>query len=330
MNQNYQKFGQRKKFLLNSDNSQNWNILKQNDNNNNNNKTNNKTNNNINTNTLNPNNNKKQKIIFPDESVYEGYLKNNEFDGYGEYKTKNYTYIGNFVNGKKQGKGKLEDYTKNIEYEGEFKNNMKNGYGEEKYRDGSIYKGQFKDDMKHGKGKLLLHGNGNYGYEGEFKNDKISGKGKFKWNDSKEYIGEWDNNEISGYGIIIEGKMRHIGYFCQDVKEGFGATFYVDQNFALLGKWENNLIEGPAILVNLSENRNDNIFSMNKNSNNNIKLDSNNEIIVGMCKGEIINMNLDEEDLFRFKNSKDYQEMHSLYKAKFYPDYQRYIIEKII
>ena len=108
------------------------------------------------------------------------------------------------------------------------------------------------------------------------------------------YIGDWDNNEISGYGIIIEGKMRHIGYFIHDVKEGFGATFYVDQNFVLVGKWENNLIEGPALLINLSENNasNENNFesnniNTNNNTNNNANNDIKNEIIVGMCKGEI-------------------------------------------
>ena len=273
----------------------------------------------------------KQKIKFPDESTYEGYLKNNEFDGYGEYRTKNYNYFGYFSHGKKKGKGKLEDFVKNSEYEGEFKNNMKDGYGVEKYRDGSIYKGEFKEDMKHGKGVLLLQGNENYGYEGEFKNDKISGKGKFKFNERKEYIGDWDNNEICGYGIILEGKMRHIGYFMHDVKEGFGATFYIDQNFVLVGKWENDLMEGPAILLNLSENNNisnENIFESNNNNNNlnnNANIDINNEIIVGMCKGEIINMSLDEEDLFKFKNSRDYQEMINLFKEKFYPDYQKYI-----
>ena len=310
------QFAQKKKIFLNADNTNNTktsNIITSNRNY-------------INNNNYEINNiNKKQKITFPDKSTYEGYIKNNEFDGYGEYKTKNYNYFGHFLKGKKNGKGKLEDFIKNSEYIGDFKNNMKDGYGEEKYRDGSIYRGEFKEDMKHGKGVLLLQGNGNYGYEGEFKNDKISGKGKFKWNDRKEYIGDWDNNEICGYGIILEGKMRHIGYFMHDLKEGYGATFYVDQNFVLVGKWENDLIEGPAILINLSENNsNENILESNNNSKNNLNFD-NNEIIVGMCKGEIINMSLDEEDLFKFKNSRDYQEMTKLYKEKFYIDYQRYI-----
>lgn len=150
--------------------------------------------------------------------------------------------------------------------------------------------------MKNENGNLILSGGTNYGYIRGFKNYKISGKGKFKWNDNKEYIGDWDDNEISGYGIIHEGKMLHIGFFEHNLKEGFGTTFYEEQNFELLGKWEKDLIEGSAILINLTEN------------NTNSILDLNNEIIVFMTKGEITNMNLEEDELNKYKNSKDYND----------------------
>ena len=259
---------------------------------------------------------KKKKMILSNNAVYEGSLNNNEFDGYGEYRSPSYNYFGYFSCGKKSGKGKLEDFVKKLEYSGDFKNNMKDGFGEEKYLDGSIYIGQFKQGMKTGKGNLILGGGKNYGYSGMFKDDKIWGKGKFKWNENKEYIGEWEDDEISGYGIIREGKMWHVGFFKHNLKEGFGATFYVEQNFALLGKWENDLIEGCAILINLEEN----------NHNGNVNLD--NEIIVSMTKGEITNMSLEEEEINKFKNNKDYHEVIKLYKEKFYFDYCKYSNEK--
>lgn len=259
---------------------------------------------------------KKKKMILSNNAVYEGSLNNNEFDGYGEYRSPSYNYFGYFSCGKKSGKGKLEDFVKKLEYSGDFKNNMKDGFGEEKYLDGSIYIGQFKQGMKNGKGNLILGGGKNYGYSGMFKDDKIWGKGKFKWNENKEYIGEWEDDEISGYGIIREGKMWHVGFFKHNLKEGFGATFYVEQNFALLGKWENDLIEGCAILINLEEN----------NHNGNVNLD--NEIIVSMNKGEITNMSLEEEEINKFKNNKDYHEVIKLYKEKFYFDYCKYSNEK--
>ena len=259
---------------------------------------------------------KKKKMILSNNAVYEGSLNNNEFDGYGEYRSPSYNYFGYFSCGKKSGKGKLEDFVKKLEYSGDFKNNMKDGFGEEKYLDGSIYIGQFKQGMKNGKGNLILGRGKNYGYSGMFKDDKIWGKGKFKWNENKEYIGEWEDDEISGYGIIREGKMWHVGFFKHNLKEGFGATFYVEQNFALLGKWENDLIEGCAILINLGENNHD----------GNVNLD--NEIIVSMNKGEITNMSLEEEEINKFKNNKDYHEVIKLYKEKFYFDYCKYSNEK--
>ena len=260
---------------------------------------------------------KKKKMILSNNAVYEGSLNNNEFDGYGEYRSPSYNYFGYFSCGKKSGKGKLEDFVKKLEYSGDFKNNMKDGFGEEKYLDGSIYIGQFKQGMKNGKGNLILGGGKNYGYSGMFKDDKIWGKGKFKWNENKEYIGEWEDDEISGYGIIREGKMWHVGFFKHNLKEGFGATFYIEQNFALLGKWENDLIEGCAILINLEEN----------NHNGNVNLD--NEIIVSMNKGEITNMSLEEEEINKFKDNKDYHEVIKLYKEKFYFDYCKYSNEKM-
>ena len=260
---------------------------------------------------------KKQKIILPNNAIYEGYLINNEFDGYGEYKCHSYNYLGYFSCGKKHGKGKLEDFEKKLEYLGDFKDDFKEGYGEEKYQDGSVYIGQFEKNMKNGNGNLILGGGAApYGYVGMFKNDKISGKGKFKWNDNKEYIGDWLDNEISGYGIFHEGKMLHIGFFKHNLKEGFGTTFYEEQNLALLGNWEKDLIEGSAILINLSEN------------NTNDIPDIHNEIIVGMTKGEITNMNLEEFELNKFKKSKDYNELIKLYKEKIFVDYLKYTNEK--
>ena len=255
----------------------------------------------------------KKKIILPNNTIYEGYIINNEFEGYGELRNPYYNYFGYFSCGKKNGKGKLEDFVKKLEYNGDFKDNMKHGIGEERYQDGSIYIGEFKHNMKNGKGNLVLGDGQNYGYCGMFKNDKIWGKGKFIWNDNKEYIGDWEDNEISGYGIIQEGKMRHVGFFKHNIKEGFGATFYVEQNFVLLGKWENDLIGGFAVLINLSENNNE----LN-----------NNEIIVGMNKGEITNMSLEEDEINKYKNSKDYKDMIKLYKEKFYLDYVEYTKEK--
>ena len=96
--------------------------------------------------------NGKGRLIFSDKSFYEGNFKNDDFDGYGTYKTKKYVYEGQFLSGKKNGDGKITYFLKNSEYEGQFTNDLKDGFGTEKYTDGSTYKGQFKNDLKKEKG----------------------------------------------------------------------------------------------------------------------------------------------------------------------------------
>ena len=52
------------------------------------------------------------------------------------------------------------------------------------------------------------------------------------------------------------------------------------------------------------------------------------ENILGMYKGEMIDMKLGDKDINMFKNSDEYQEMTNLFKNKFYPDYLKYIEDK--
>jgi len=156
-----------------------------------------------------------------------------------------------------------------------------------------------------------LTGVNSWKYKGQFKNDKISGKGRFRWNNQKEYIGEWDNNELSGYGILINKNDRYVGYFTHNNKHGYGATFYNGQS-ALLGKWKNDNIEGNAILITF--------IDLEKSNNYNIDDDENienNFQFIKTQKGEIIRNNLDNEELTKFKSSKEYSNMVLLYKKNF-------------
>lgn len=278
------------------------------------------------------------KLLLPNESEYDGNFKNNEFDGYGVYKTKTYNYYGYFVEGKKNGKGKLEDLVTGSVYEGEFADDKKNGYGEEHYKNGNIYKGEFKNGVKEGNGVLIIikknnkdenennnnnendEENATFIYKGQFKNDQACGIGRYKFSNKKEYYGEWENNELMGYGMLLDGKVRHLGYFSHSIKEGYGVSFYEDQSCAFIGKWEEDLLEGPSILVYLNKK-----YDTNNNYYYSNKPIIEKEIIIGMYKGEIINMNLGEEDINTFKSSEDYQEMLDLYKNKFYPDYIKFI-----
>lgn len=257
--------------------------------------------------------NGKGKLILPNIFEYEGNFQKDKFNGYGIYKCKKYNYYGNFIDGKKNGKGKYEDLEQNRIYEGYFLNDKKHGYGEEEYSDGSYYKGDFKNDLKNGKGIFMLDKKDeekkiNF-YNGDFKNDKIWGEGLFIWNKNKEYFGEWVNDEISGYGVLTDGDVKHFGFFNHNMKDGFGASFYLDKNYALLGKWEEDLIDGPSILLLLNDFDNNNNHLIEQGT------------VIGMFKGEIIKMGLGKEDINIFKNSENYQELCELFKNKFFPDF---------
>ena len=143
--------------------------------------------------------------------------------------------------------------------------------------------------------------------------EKVSLNGMKK----KIYNGEWDNNEISGFGVLIENNIKHIGYFSHDKKEGYGASFYTDKNFVLIGKWVNDIIEGIAIIISL------NIF--NGNNNSNLDYSNKNEKIVMMKESNIINPKLKEEEIIEIKKNKEYNEMMQLYNEKIICEYNKSI-----
>ena len=248
-----------------------------------------------------------------DQSIYQGSFKDDEYNGIGTLKTFYYIYKGEFIKGKKNGKGVYEDLLINSLYEGEFKNDFKDGHGVEQYSDGSKYEGDFKGGSKDGNGVLILKGENNMNsvYKGQFKKDKIWGKGIYKWSNKKFYCGEWENNEISGFGALIDEKVKHIGFFSHDKKEGYGASFYIEQSHVLLSRWKNDLIEGFCV-----------IYPLNKN-------DQKKEVIVYADQGNIINEELNENDILKIKSSNEYKILFKLFQMKFMPEYFKFVNKNI-
>ena len=115
--------------------------------------------------------------------------------------------------------------------------------------------------------------------------------------------------------ILTENNIKHVGYFSNDKKEGYGASFFIEKGFVLLGKWVNDKMEGVAL-----------IFSKNFNEDkNNINFDDNikNEKIVMMKEGNIINGNLSDDDINKIKNDQVYNDLIKLYKDKFIPEFYK-------
>ena len=109
-------------------------------------------------------------------------------------------FIGNKINGKKEGKG-IYFYTNGCKYEGYFKNDKKNGFGIFYYNNGDRYEGNFEEGNYEGKG-IFYFNNGDR-YEGNFEKNKYSGKGKYYYHNGDIFDGYWMDDKKYGEGIYF-------------------------------------------------------------------------------------------------------------------------------
>jgi hypothetical protein len=170
---------------------------------------------------------------------------NENFCGYAtNYVLASGTYTGSFVNGQKNGKGKMnynesEDYYKY--YYGEWKNGKMHGKGILEDWDGTIYDGEFKDGFKEGNG-IEKKKNGEY-YQGNWSMDFHEGYGKAKIIDidSSFYEGGVDKAmRKHGWGVKVwkddNEKIKYEGEFYKDLALGW-ATVTWGKGSIYKGKW---------------------------------------------------------------------------------------------
>lgn len=159
----------------------------------------------------------------------------------------NTEYIGNFVNGVREGKGTFT-FANGNEYIGNFQNNKSNGIGRMKYNnsdeylgnwidgrkeglgiytweDGSIYIGEFKDSKMDGNGSCF-NSKGELIYDGEWKRGQIHGQGRYIWNKDKWYEGEFQQGQKHGVGTFyLNGEPTYSGTWKHDKPNIFDKTF---------------------------------------------------------------------------------------------------------
>jgi hypothetical protein len=81
-------------------------------------------------------------------------------------------------------------------YIGQFKNGKRNGRGVFYYQDGSYYEGYWKDNKMHGRGSLF-YSSGKLAYEGGWYLDDFHGQGRI-YNENPSHIdGEHDYKNLS-------------------------------------------------------------------------------------------------------------------------------------
>ena len=121
-----------------------------------------------------------------------------------EIKYDNGRYVGQVVNGKKEGKG-IRYWNDGDRYEGDWKNDKKEGKGIYYYNNepwkGDRYEGDYKNDKAEGKG-IYYYKNGNR-YEGDYKNDKKEGKGNYYCKSGDREMGDWKDGKAIGKHVIL-------------------------------------------------------------------------------------------------------------------------------
>ena len=135
-----------------------------------------------------------------------------------EIKYQNGRYVGQVVNGLREGKG-IMYFNNNDRYEGYFQNDEANGKGiyyyNEKVFKGDRYDGDWKNNKKEGKGVYYFN-NGDR-YDGDYKNDIPEGNGIYYNYNGNVYVGEHRNGLKEGKGIIYYNNGdREMGDYLND------------------------------------------------------------------------------------------------------------------
>jgi len=98
------------------------------------------------------------------------------------------------INGVSNGKVKIT-LPSGAVYEGDFIKGKRHGKGKTTgYNNGDVYEGDYIEDKMHGKGKYTFS-SGDV-YEGDFIEGKMHGKGKFTYSDGRVQEGEWKDGEF--------------------------------------------------------------------------------------------------------------------------------------
>ena len=130
--------------------------------------------------------------------IYESNGFEKEYNGYDDA----LKFEGEYLNGKRNGKGKEFDSDGYLSFEGEYLNGKRNGKGKEYWDNGKLkFEGEYSNGNRNGKGKEYSY-DGTLLFENEYLNDK-------EWNGARYYrngnIIYKLNNTINGKGKDIFG-----------------------------------------------------------------------------------------------------------------------------
>eukprot|EP01102_Stenamoeba_stenopodia_P020946 TRINITY_DN8322_c0_g1_i1.p1 TRINITY_DN8322_c0_g1~~TRINITY_DN8322_c0_g1_i1.p1 ORF type:complete len:1150 (+),score=232.72 TRINITY_DN8322_c0_g1_i1:180-3629(+) len=133
------------------------------------------------------------------------------------------TYEGEFVNGKRHGKGKYTFSSGDV-FEGQHEQGQFSGYGTYRYVNGDVYNGQFKCGVFEGQGVFT---GSDYQYMGQFSKDQMCGRGIITYSCGDRYVGEFQNDLRNGRGTYTYANgSRYDGEFVDGEMCGEGTHYY--------------------------------------------------------------------------------------------------------
>jgi len=208
-----------------------------------------------------------------DVKIYEGEIKDGEFDGWGKLYNPNYgegvvVYEGQFQQGKKCGFGREYNRHGTLCYEGEWHQDTKHGLGRLYDQKGNlIYEGNIRNGKKvdiwnaylRNNRKLvplkqapdgyieLYYENKQPMYKGSVKNNRYHGKGtRYYHNGVMEFDGHWYDGLPHGYGVEYYqgGELKYEGEWKHGYKTGKGTGYWPNGNVWYQGEFVNDWPQG--------------------------------------------------------------------------------------
>lgn len=134
-------------------------------------------------------------------------------------------YFGPLVDGKRQGKGRVE-WSNGATYEGGFEDGLFSGTGRARSPRGDVYEGDFKQGLQFGKGRLTTI-DGTV-YVGEFSEGEINGEGRLDNGNGTVYEGGFKASLYHGRGRLIEPNSEYTGEFRVGEMSGKGELRFKD------------------------------------------------------------------------------------------------------
>ena len=192
----------------------------------------------------------KMELKFISDDFFIGILdENNELPLKGGlYTSIGDFYIGEFVNGKKEGYGTII-YSNGTKYEGIFKNDKHDGFGRLSQTDGEMFVGEWKEGKINGNG-MRQHSNGDR-YIGNYINNIRNGKGHYIFANGDSYDGNWINGCANGFGkFIFKNGNSYEGNFKNNIIYGQG-IFNMKNGDTYIGFFKYGLISGKGIYYNI-------------------------------------------------------------------------------